>query len=246
MANDAGIFNQTAYRVRFEWGVEGIKRLAVISEVVVIIDVLSFTTCVEVAVSRDVAVFPYQYKDDSAKAFARSVRAMLAGQRGVGPSLSPASLLAIPFHSRLVLPSPNGSACTLIAQKLKIPVLAGCLRNAQAIADFINRQYPRATVSIIACGEQWPNGMLRPAIEDFIGAGAILSQFDPRGLSPEAAIARGAYEHVKTDVPTILQECGSGRELATAGFPEDVTIASEANVSRTVPVFLDGAYRPSD
>lgn len=54
------VFDQMSYRIRFEWGTEGIRRLAPRSQVVVIVDVLSFTTCVEVAVSRDVVVFPYR------------------------------------------------------------------------------------------------------------------------------------------------------------------------------------------
>ncbi len=109
------VFDQTSYRIRFEWGAEGVRRLAPRSHVVVIVDVLSFTTCVDVAVSRDAVVFPYRYKDDSAITFAQAVGALLAGKRGQVPSLSPDSLLTLAPHSRLVLPSPNGSTCTVIA-----------------------------------------------------------------------------------------------------------------------------------
>ena len=240
--NNVDVFDQTSYRIRFEWGVEGVRRLAPRSQVVVIVDLLSFTTCVDVAISRDAVVFPYRYKDDSAIEFAQSVGALLAGKRGQVPSLSPDSLLALAPHSRLVLPSLNGSTCTVIAGEAQIPVLAGCLRNARALSEFIHREYPRAAVAVIACGEQWPRGMLRPAIEDFIGAGAILSEFDPAELSPEAKMAAGAYEQVARDVSTTVAECASGRELAAAGFPEDVAMASELNISRTVPLFEDGAY----
>ncbi|MCY0909699.1 MAG: 2-phosphosulfolactate phosphatase, partial [Sulfobacillus thermotolerans] len=76
--------------------------------------------------------------------------------------------------------------CTLVAQQSGALVLAGCLRNAQAVSDFIQEQYPNATITVIACGEQWPSGILRPAIEDFIGAEAILSQLGPTGLSPRS------------------------------------------------------------
>ncbi|MCY0909700.1 MAG: hypothetical protein OWR62_15065 [Sulfobacillus thermotolerans] len=48
---------------------------------------------------------------------------------------------------------------------------------------------------------------------------------------------------MRSDIPTILAECSSGRELATAGFPEDVAMASDLNTSRTVPLFVNGAYR---
>lgn len=243
MAINVDVFNQTSYRVRFEWGVEGAQRLAPHSQVIVIVDVLSFTTCVEVAVSQDAMVFPYRYHDDSATEFAQSVDAILAAKRGQVPSLSPGSLLSLPANCRLVLPSPNGSTCTVIATEFQVPVVAACLRNAQAISDFILRQYPSATVAVIACGEQWPSGMLRPALEDLLGAGAILSYFDPAELSPEAKMAAGAYEQVVSDIPTMLMECSSGRELVFKGFSEDVVMAGELNVSRTVPIFMDGAYR---
>lgn len=239
----ADVFDQTSYRIRFEWGAEGVRRLAPRSHVVVIVDVLSFTTCVEVAVSRDAVVFPYRYQDDSAVAFAQSVGAVLADKRGHGPSLSPASLLSLTRHSRLVLPSPNGSTCTVGARESQVPVLAGCLRNAQALSEFIHGHYPGAAVTVIACGEQWPSGMLRPAVEDLIGAGAILSYFDATELSPEAKMAVGAYHQVARDVPATVAECASGRELMARGFGADVAMASELNVSRTVPIFEDEAYR---
>jgi len=237
------VLDQMSYRIRFEWGTEGIRRLAPRSQVVVIVDVLSFTTCVDVAVSGDAVVFPYRYKDDSAIEFAQSVGALLAGKRGLVPSLSPASLLSLAPHSRLVLPSLNGSTCTRIAQEFGVPVIAGCLRNARAVSEFIHRQYPHAGVTVIACGEQWPSGMLRPAVEDVMGAGAILSQFDPAELSPEAKTAAAAYQLVKSDVATMIAECASGRELVAKGFPEDVAMASELNISQTVPIFEDEAYR---
>ncbi len=236
------VFDQTSYRNRFEWGAEGVRQLAPRSQVVAIVEVLSFTTCVEVAASRDAVVFPYRYKDDSAIEFAQPVGALLTGKRGQVPSLSPDSLLSLAPHSRLVLPSPNGSTCSVIARESHVRVLAGCLRNAHALSEFIHREYSRAAVTVIACGEQWPSGMLRPAIEDLLGACAILSQFDPVGLSPEAKMAAGAYQQVACDVSATIAECASGRELAIAGFPEDVALASELNVSRTVPIFEDRAY----
>lgn len=53
-------FDQAEFKVRCEWGEKGVVQLAPISDVVVIIDVLSFSTCIDVANSRGAIVFPYQ------------------------------------------------------------------------------------------------------------------------------------------------------------------------------------------
>lgn len=53
------LFKQDRYTARFEWGYEGVEQVGGSADVVVIIDVLSFTTCVDVIVSRGGVVFPY-------------------------------------------------------------------------------------------------------------------------------------------------------------------------------------------
>jgi 2-phosphosulfolactate phosphatase len=44
--------------VRFEWGLAGARVLASVSEVLVVVDVLSFSTAVEVALARGATVVP--------------------------------------------------------------------------------------------------------------------------------------------------------------------------------------------
>jgi len=132
-------FAQDGFSARFEWGPTGAQALAPVVDVLVIVDVLSFTTAVQVAVARGARVYPYRYRDDSAAIFAQSINATLAVDRQrvsaeTPYSLSPASLTAIPAETSLVLPSPNGSAISALAAQLGRPMLAGCLRNAAAVA----------------------------------------------------------------------------------------------------------------
>ena len=48
-------------------------------------------------------------------------------------------------------------------------MIAGGLRNAAAVAAAAARAGD--VVGVIAAGERWPDGSLRPAIEDLLGAG---------------------------------------------------------------------------
>ncbi|MDQ2809144.1 MAG: 2-phosphosulfolactate phosphatase, partial [Chloroflexota bacterium] len=129
------VFDQHEYAVRCEWGLGGVVELAPHSDVVIIVDVLSFSTCVDVAVANGAQVYPYSWRDGSAQTYADSQGAILAAAQRTQPgyTLSPASLAVIPAGTRLVLPSPNGSTLTLATGA--VPTLAGCLRNAAAVAE---------------------------------------------------------------------------------------------------------------
>jgi 2-phosphosulfolactate phosphatase len=116
------IFNQSEFDLRCEWGLQGVTQLASISDVVVIVDILSFSTCVEIATNNDAMIFPYQWKEQSALDYAKSVQGELASSKRTsnnGYSLSPTSLINIPAGTKLVLPSPNGSLLTLHTGKIR-------------------------------------------------------------------------------------------------------------------------------
>src|ERR1700730_5199687 len=63
-------FSQKAWACRCEWGPAAVSALAP-ADVTVVIDVFSFTTCVDVAASRGAAILPYPWNDASAAEFAR-------------------------------------------------------------------------------------------------------------------------------------------------------------------------------
>jgi 2-phosphosulfolactate phosphatase len=208
--------------------------------VVIIIDVLSFSTSVDVAVTRGALVFPYRWRNDTARAYARAIGATLAdpGRHPHMYSLSPASLTAIPSGTRIVLPSPNGATLTLAATPT--PVLAGCLRNAGAVAA-VAQTYGRK-IAVIPAGERWQDdGSLRPAFEDLIGAGAIINHLNGR-RSPEALVALAAFRAVESELAHVLRQCSSGKELLARGFATDVMLAAQLNISACAPVLVNDAY----
>ena len=177
--------------------------------------------------------------------FARAANAELAvDRRRTGPghpySLSPKSLLEIPKGSRLVLPSPNGSSLSFAASDMRRPVLAGCLRNAAAVARAAGAS--ARTVAVIAAGERWDGGdALRPATEDLIGAGAIIREL-PGKKSPEALAAAAAFEAARGRTADFLMQTSSGKELDSSGYRQDVVLASELDVSERVPMLKDRAF----
>jgi 2-phosphosulfolactate phosphatase len=210
------------------------------SEAIVIVDVLSFSTCVDIATGRGAMVYPYQWEDQSAAAYAESLEAVLANFNrnvDVGYSLSPTSLLKIPRDTRLVLPSPNGAGLTLSTGH--VPTFAGCLRNASAVATAALRIGSR--ISIIPAGERWEDGTLRPAFEDLVGAGAIIKNLSG-SRSAEAELAVAAFMTFRNDLPHRLKQCGSGKELIARGFESDVELAAELDSSKCVPMLVGGAY----
>jgi 2-phosphosulfolactate phosphatase len=201
--------------VRFEWAEQGARALAAESDALVIVDVLSFTTAVAIAVRR--------------------------GETSAGApfSLSPASMGAIPPGTALVLPSPNGSRIAWALAGTRALVIAGCLRNAGAVAGHLRSTGGR--ISVIAAGERWPpDDTLRPALEDALGAGAILSRLGRSDLTPEARAAAAMYERLGAEG---VAGCVSAAELEDAGWPQDVEWAMKEDVEHAVPVLVDGAFR---
>lgn len=232
-------FSQSTWDCRCEWGAAAVAALAP-ADATIVVDVFSFTTCVDIAVSRGAAILPYAWNDDSAAGFAAAQRAELAGKRRkTRYSLAPSSYLDAPRGLRCVLPSPNGAQITLAAARTPSIVLAGSLRNARAVAEAAQRL--GTTFNVIPAGERWRDGSLRPALEDWLGAGAILSWL-PGTRSPEADAAVTLFESYRGSLVSVLDRCGSGRELHERGHEQDREIAGALDVSVCVPRFDGVAY----
>jgi 2-phosphosulfolactate phosphatase len=225
-------------RIICEWGPQGARKLAESCDVTVIVDVLSSSTCVDIAAGRSILVYPYSGPPEEAQAFATRQEAVLARRRGQGGfSLSPAAFATAPHVERIVLPSPNGSTLTLLAAE-KSQVLCGCLRNAAAVAEACAAY---ESVGVVPAGEKWPDGSLRPALEDWLGAGAIISHLSG-SRSPEARAAAAAFESQRDKLLETLLAIPSGVELVDWGYRQDVELAAQYNVSATAPYFADPAY----
>jgi 2-phosphosulfolactate phosphatase len=195
-----------------EWGPTGAANLAGRCEAVVVVDVLRFTTAVDVAVSRRCWVEPAPARVDSPYSL-----------------LSPSVLLGVEPGTHLVVPSPNGAECARAAASGGAVVYAACLRNASAVAAAVRGR----SVGVVPAGEQWGEGVLRPCLEDLLGAGAVLY-----ALGIDCAEA-AAFAWARWDIEHQLWECPSGVELREKGHADDVRLAAQVDVSKTVPVLRE-------
>lgn len=234
---------QHAHRVRLEWGEEGVALLAAECAAVVVVDVLSFCTAVDVAVGRGASVLPRRWAD----AAEDTQPGVLAGgdRHGPGPSLRPSSLVGLAPGTLLALRSRNGA--TLCAAAHGTVLFAGCLRNASAVAAALRGV--DGPLGLVPAGERWPDGTMRVALEDALGAGAIAAGLDDR--SPEADAAVDLFVAARArGLRGVLGGLASGRELIADGFGADVDLAADLDVSTATPRMRDhmitgcGAGRP--
>ncbi|MCW3492407.1 2-phosphosulfolactate phosphatase [Microbacterium sp. SSM24] len=205
----ASPFDQSAYQVRFEWGLDGLDRLAP-SDVVVVVDVLRFSSTVVQAVER--------------------------GEE-------------VPLDAAAHAVSINGAAVAAAATGL---VLLGGLRNAAAVARAIlaeqEHRGARTSIAVIACGEltsRDPAAPLRFAVEDLLGAGAVIDALAGLGIdhsSPEAAVAGEGFRALRGAAKHLLTASGSGRELDAAGRRDEVLAAAAVDAASVVPVLRDGTF----
>ena len=254
------VYEQDGYGIRLEWGPDGVRALAPHCAVVIIIDVLVFTTSVDVALGRGGRVMPLPWRDEAADERARKAGAVLtrsglrrttegfdADPQGTPWTLRPSSLTELPAGTLLAVASPNGATLCVRAAESGATVLTGCLRNATAVAHAARTIAGDRPIGIVPAGERWHDTEsrgLRPSLEEYLGAGAIANALDGPAASPEVQLAAMAFRAAKDRLAELLTGCVSGLELAHAGVPTDVELAGDLDVSEVVPILVDGVFEP--
>ncbi|MBT2495094.1 2-phosphosulfolactate phosphatase [Microbacterium sp. ISL-59] len=155
--------------------------------------------------------------------------------------------------------SRNGAAVAAAASPDAI-VLVGGIRNATAVARAVQtvqeRRQARTSVAVIAAGEADAAGVLRFAVEDQLGAGAIVLALSDRGIdhtSPDAAVAAEGFRALRGALRHMIGASGSGRELAdgvastarieASGLtPTSTTDAAVLDAVDVVPVLREGLF----
>jgi len=238
------------------WGPSAAAQAAAAGDIIAIVDTLSFSTATAAAAAAGGLIYPCRSYDD-AVAMAARVKASPAVRRSDVPargrfSLSPLTYRGLQPGERVVLPSVNGGVCTRAAVSGGHIVL-GALVNAAAVAAAVGelrRGKPTCGVTMVACGEREegaPDLPIRFAVEDMLGAGAIIAGLDCH-KSPSARAAEAAFIHLRDHLEWALGESVSGRELIAQGFGGDVHFAAQLNEIEAAPILRGDHYelfRPS-
>jgi 2-phosphosulfolactate phosphatase len=214
------------------------------SDILVIVDTLSFSTATATAIEHGGIILPCSAHESPGDLAARLEGTVAVGRKDVPAlgrfSLSPLSFLAIEPGTRVVLTSPNGATCSRHAREVP-HLFIGAPINARAVAAAVSALLEETdlNVTIVACGERWErpgeDGELRVAVEDYLGAGAVIARLDC-SKSPEARICEGAFTAAGESFADLIYDCASGLELRERGFEGDVIHAAQLDRYDSVPV----------
>ena len=242
------IFNQAPFQCRMDWAERGTIEASNRGDIIIIIDVLSFSSTVTNAVHSGVTIYPFP-KVGGIQEFGKLVGAEVCLGRKEAREENTPSLSAPSFNEsfrgkKFVLSSRNGATCTKASKKVPA-LLIGCFLNVSAVAKVANKiqKETGANITVIACGERWSRineepQELRPSIEDYLCAGAILELLDGT-KSPEARVCVSAFQCSKKDLTELLSDSSSGRELKARDFSSDVDFAIQFDKFQEVPILME-------
>jgi 2-phosphosulfolactate phosphatase len=240
----------TGPRVQLAWGRRGAQAAVEREDILVVVDTLRFSTAAATAVHYGAVIYPCPVDEALFTALAQRVGGEVALHQfttSTPPStparfsLSPRSYLTVEPGTRVVLPSPNGATCCRYGPRTAA-LFVGALVNARAVAEAVVHlltTQQQLNVTVLACGERWrtpaEEGVLRFALEDYLGAGAVLSAL-PFPQTVEAQACAATFRELRDQLEAVLWECESGQELRAKGLGEDVRHAARLNVYDTAPV----------
>ncbi|ANJ27918.1 2-phosphosulfolactate phosphatase [Agromyces aureus] len=222
MSDSTAALGQAKYQVRFDWGVDGARRILVGAHVVVLVDALLVTTQAVLAAERGqtLALAEGAAPDVAATETAELARD-LAGRDVVVLAASLRNREAV-ARRILALQESRG-------ERLFVAVVAAGERAVSASGDDAGA----------------PATGIRFAIEDQLTAGAVIDALVRLGVdhtSPEAAVACAAFEGLQHAAVHLIGAGGSGAELVADARKDEVRQATQRDVTDVVPELRDGTF----
>jgi 2-phosphosulfolactate phosphatase len=199
----------------------------------IMVDVLRASTTITMALNHFKQIIPVVNHADAIK-ISSEKDALIAGERrgatldGFDAGNSPIEIQKLKGET-LVLTTSNG---TRIMEGMTSQILVGCFTNAKAVATAA-KELATEEIEVVMAGVEG-----RFAIEDFLGAGEIISNLKTEELDEYAQAAVMAVQD-KDLVEYIILRSRSARRLSEIGFKKDVDFCLQRNISDNVPIFRE-------
>lgn len=206
-------------------------------DVAIMVDVLRASTTITVALDKFNKIVAVKDKENAME-LAKKHDAVLAGERdgakieGFDTGNSPVEIKN--FHGNcLVLTTSNG---TRILEGMKAKALIGSFINAESVAKKALK-IAENHIEIVMAGV---NGKF--AIEDFLGAGEIISNLTDHKLD-EMALAAFMASRNENMVKKAIKESNSALKLEKLEYSDDITFCINKNRYNTVPIYQNGIIK---
>jgi len=206
-------------------------------DVSIMVDVLRASTTITIALERIPYIIPTR-EIEEALTLAAGKDAFLAGERG-GANIegfntgnSPIGIQKL-TGKPLIITTSNG---TRILEGINGRALIGSFVNARAVAQKAVETAVNE-IEVVMAGVKG-----RFAIEDFLGAGEIISHLQNHDLDEMAQSACLAVQNPEL-VDEYVKNSLSARNLRKLGFSDDVDFCIQRNISNIAPQLKDGIIR---
>jgi 2-phosphosulfolactate phosphatase len=200
-------------------------------DVAIMVDVLRASTTITVALNNFNKIMAVKDKN-SAIELAKEYSAVLAGERegatieGFDTGNSPVEIKKFSGDT-LVLTTSNG---TRILEGMKAQSLIGSFVNAKAVASKAS-EIADDHIEIVMAGVRG-----KFAIEDFLGAGEIISYLKNYELD-EMALAAYMASRDENMVKQAIMNSNSALGLQKLGFSDDISFSIKKNIYDIIPIY---------
>ena len=204
---------------------------------VAVFDVLRATTSITQAMAAGAAAIRLFQSPDAARAARQNAPtlAILAGEvhclpaPGFDLGNSPGGFTPETVGGHTIFFATTNGTRALLAATDATAVIAACLNNAQAAAQYLHTT--GLPITLLAAGT---NG--QPGQEDLAGCGAVAHYLQQLGSTPtpSAQSAIKLFHHHQHDLISLLRSTPGGQNIQQAGLPDDITFAAQLNTNTAI------------
>jgi len=151
---------------------------------------------------------------------------------------TPLALLAEDLRGKALIYSTTNGTVALRKAAEAAHVYAGSLLNGAAVVAQIERQHPGQTVLLVCSGSAGSFNL-----EDFYGAGYLVSLFPPGACELTDAARAALLLHDRGNAAEVLLQSRVGRMMLERGLEREVQFAARKSLFEVVPRLLEGRLR---